>query len=152
MAQLSIQLLCPAHLAGLGVVGPRSGIPGFLRHFEPLVDLVQVAFRALAFGYVTMNDRDTHHVSARVSDRAGADPNLDQASVFAPPGRLEINLLALKDASQPLPSTLVRRVGSKQPQRLANRLGRRVAVELLSGRVPCLNSCVRVDAENSIHR
>src|SRR5262249_34892863 len=98
IAQLSIQLLCPAHLAGLGVVGPRSDIPGFLRHFEPLVDLVQGALRALAFGYIAMNDRDTHHVSAWIPDRAGADPNLDQASVFAPPGRLEINLLALKDA------------------------------------------------------
>src|SRR5262245_7997609 len=98
IAQLSIQLLCPAHLAGLGVVGPRSGIPGVLRHFEPLVDLVQVAFRALAFGYVSMNDRDTHHVSAPAADQAGALPHLAQASVLTPPGRLEITLLASRDA------------------------------------------------------
>jgi hypothetical protein len=69
-----------------------------LRHFEPLVDLVQVALGALAFGDVAMDDRNTNHVSVRVPDWAGADPNLDKTSVFAPTRRFEINLLALKDA------------------------------------------------------
>src|SRR5437660_12539166 len=85
IAQLSVQLLCPAHLAGLGVVRPRRKDPCFLRHFEPLVDLVQVAFGALAFGYVALDDRDTQNVSARITDRAGADPNLDQACVLTSP-------------------------------------------------------------------
>src|SRR5215831_7825967 len=77
-----------------------------------------------------------------------ADPNLDQTSVFASTKRFEINLLALKYALEPSSWRIVRGIGSEKAKRLTNRFGRCVAVELLSGRVPRLNSCARIDAEN----
>src|SRR5262245_22978695 len=91
----------------------------------------------------------TNHVSTRVPNWSRADPNLDQTSVLASTRRFEINLLALKYALEPSPWRIVRGIGSEKAKRLTNRFGRCVAVELLSGRVPCLNSCARIDAENA---
>src|SRR5262245_59287919 len=152
IAQLSVQLFCPAHLAGLRIVRPWGNISRLLCHLEPLMHLAQVALRALAFGYVAMDDGHANHVPTRVSNWPRADPNLDQTSVFASTRRFEINLLALKYALDPSSWRIVRGIGSEKAKRLTNRFGRCVAVELLSGRVPCLNSCARIDAENSIHR
>src|SRR5215831_13933435 len=108
IAQLSVQLFCPAHVAGLRVVRPRGYIPRLLCHLEPLMHLAQVALRALAFGYVAVCDGHANHMPTRVSNWPRADPTLAQTSAFASTRRFEINLLALKAPLEPSSWRIVR--------------------------------------------
>ena len=98
-----------------------------------------------------MDDRDADDLPP--APRIG--PELIPTSTRLPSLRrrdLEVDLLALQHAPEPGSRRIARGIGREEAERLADRLGRRVAVELFGSQVPGLDPGIGVGAEHRIHR
>ena len=143
-----VQLIGPRHLGGREIAAPRADPRQTLRFLKLRHHELALAFGLLAPGDVTHNRAKAGHVAGVVSHRRDRDRDLDQGAVLTSPDSLiELDVLAgprARDHSFEVSA----RVRLEHRDRLADRLVRPIAEDLLRAAIPDRDHAVEIGADD----